>query len=223
MTERVEVPDIIDNLGTVMSDKHIVPKGMGHDDQCKLDEFVSEMQGEFMGLLITMSHVVLSACSFKMSMNFGGLSTATAGIWNEPDCEQSFPLRASPCMQSRIASFLFFVDTRFNKLVHSMNSGTGCLYVDLSIGRIGETRIDRTMRLKVLSRHAFALEDGELPSPSLPIPLSATAAIVRSESNESNDDDESSFEDDVPMEVTPGSGEDRHGGSHSQLPHCGCP
>lgn len=217
MTEQVEVPYIIDNLGTVMSDKYIVPKGMGHDDQCKLDEFVSEMQGEFMGLLVAMSHVVLSACSFKMSMNFGGKSTASAGIWNDPECEQSFPLRASPCMQSRIASFLFFVEKHFKKLVHSMNSGTGCLYVDLSIGRIGETRIDRAMRLKVLSKDSFALEDGQPPSPSLSIPLSAAAAVMRSESNESNDEEESSFEDDHPMEIAPQSDES------SQLPHCGYP
>ena len=141
---------VVDVLGLVRESSTTVPSFNPPINHHRVDEFVRDLNGDFIGMLIGVCSVIISVCNMSMNITFGNGTNTSSSIAVDPQHRQRFPALANTMMQSRIASLMHHVETRFRNMVtQGLCVGQSTLFLTIEIGRVGEMHIHRTLRVTV--------------------------------------------------------------------------
>jgi len=117
-------------------------------DPQRVEEYVKDVHGEFIGLLIAMSHIVLPFSHLSFVMGFGGGFIVGSSVTVDPQQYEKFPLDSMDVVHDAIDSLISFMRYKFARMV-SGNQKTASLELRMEFGRFGGMHVQRNDRLIV--------------------------------------------------------------------------
>lgn len=146
---------VVDNLGYIScsttsvpcydADRNPTPPEI---DPQRVEEYVKDVHGEFIGLLIAMSHIVLPFSHLSFVMGFGGGFIVGSSVTVDPQQYEKFPLDSMDVVHDAIDSLISFMRYKFARMA-SGNQKTESLELRMEFGRFGGMRVQRNDRLIV--------------------------------------------------------------------------